>query len=417
MPRPRRLLLALIASATLAGVARADGPDQENEGFVARWRREGAIERRMVMAELRGELRLYKRPAPPSWSERAYKKGRLEVVEGVPVLRLEGTPEEMAEQHAHLVGLEAHALSESYLPAFVGGRRELERARARARELFWPHLTDSERSEIRVFARETGIDERDVLLSQSFTDLYRTWACSTLAAVGSGSAEGPLLARNLDFVSMGFLHEYSCVVVARPQGKKAYVSVSWPGVLGVLSAQNDSVALSVMVVHDGHGCEPGVPFELAFRRAIEQASTSAEVQKLLEGTTRTCANNLMVVDKTGDARLLEIAPRQIVVRPADAHGHVAATNHFRSDELRERRASLTYLSSRERLAAVERVCAREERTTIGGAIEALRAAAPRMNVQSMIFQPGKGELWVSLGKPPAADHPFVRLGPESLLAR
>ena len=44
--------------------------------------------------------------------------------------------------------------------------------------------------------------------------------------------------------------DYALVVVAKPTGKKAYVSVSFPGILGVLSAQNDSVALSVMVVSD-----------------------------------------------------------------------------------------------------------------------------------------------------------------------
>src|SRR5206468_7929146 len=112
---------------------------------------------------------------------------------------------------------------------------------------------------------------------------------------------------------------YSCGIVARPEGKQAFVSVAWPGILGALSAQNDSVALSVMVVHDEHGCGPGVPFALAFRRAIEQASTAAEVEKVLEGTRRTVTNNLMVVDSQEGARLLEITPGGIVARLPDAH--------------------------------------------------------------------------------------------------
>src|SRR5581483_714854 len=286
------------------------------------------------------------------------------------------------------------------------------RARARARELFWPHLSDSEKAEIQVFARESGIDERDVLLSQCFPDLYRAWGCSTLAAVGSGSAAGPLLARNLDFVSMGFIQDYSVVVVAKPAGKKPYVSVAWPGILGVLSAQSDSVALSVMVVHDEHGCEPGVPFELAFRRAIESASSTEEVEASLRATRLTVANNLMVVDAKGAARCLELSPPgTIVARRPDARGLLASTNHFCSAELKESRASLTYLSSRRRLEAVERTCASGEPVSIETAIAALRASAPaRINVQSMIFEPASGELRVALGKPPAAERPFVRLG-------
>jgi hypothetical protein len=414
MLRPRLVILALLATSALASRAQAQPSMSELQRIYQRWRKESAIERKMVMAEVRGELGILDRPAAPDWTERSYKKGRLEVVHGVPILRLEGTPEEMAEQQAHLAGNEARALVAHYLPAFLG-KKELERAREKARSLFWAQLTDSEQSEIRVFARESGLPEDDVLLAQTFPDLYRTWGCSTLGAVGEGSAEGPLLARNLDFIGMGFLQEFSCVVVARPEGKKAYVSVTWPGVLGVLSAQNDALALSVMVVHDEHGCRPGVPFELLFRRAIEQASTAEEVQAILAKNDRTVTNNLMVVDKGGDARLLEIGLDAIVARKPDASGHVAATNHFISPELRERRASLTYLSSVERLNAVERVCAKHEKVTIESAIEALRASAPRINVQSMIFEPAKGELWVAFGKPPAANKTFVRLEREALL--
>lgn len=418
MLRLRLLALALVSlagSALLAAPARAQSLADARH-FVERWRKEATIERKMVLAEVRGELGLYRKPAPPDWSTRSYKKGRLELVHGVPVLRLEGTREEMAEQQAHLVGSEVRALVESYLQAFVGGNRELVRARQRARELFWPHLDDSERAEIATFARESGIREDDVLLAQCFPDLYRAWGCSTLAAVGQGSAEGPLLARNLDFVTMGFIHDYSCVVVARPAGKKPYVSITWPGILGVLSAQNDAVALSVMVVHDEHGCEPGVPFAFAFRRAIEQASTAEEVEKLLANTARTVTNNLMVVDKSERARVLEITPRGIVTRLPDSRGWLASTNHFCSDELKETRATLGYLSSRERLDAVERTCARHSKVTIEAAIDALRASAPPLvNVQSMIFLPAKGELRVALGRPPAAQKTFVRLEREVLL--
>lgn len=417
MLRLRLVALALLASVALAASARAQGSLDDARHIYERWKKEAAIERKMVLAEVRGELHLYERPAPPDWSERSWKKGRLEVRSGVPILRLEGTPEEMAEQHARLLGKEARALTNSYLPAFLGGRKELDRARKRARELFWPHLTDSEKAEVQVFARESGIDERDVLLAQSFPDLYRAWGCSTLAAVGSGTAAGPLLARNLDFVSMGFIQDYSLVVVAKPTGKKAYVSVAWPGILGVLSAQNDSVALSVMVVHDERGCAAGVPFELAFRRAIETASSSADVQRTLEALPLTVANNLTVVDKEGDARVLEITAKgKIVARHPDRKGHLASTNHFNSSELREARTSLTYLSSLRRLEAVERVCAKEDRIGIDAAITALRASAPaRINVQSMIFEPREGTLRVALGKPPAADRPFVKLDRATLL--
>src|SRR4051812_38404372 len=106
-----RLRLLPLIFLGLCGIARADG-------FFERLRKESAIERKMVLAEVRGELHLVKRPPPPDWRPRSWKKSSLEVQDGVPILRLEGTPEEMAEQHAHLLGEKARTLSESYLPAF-----------------------------------------------------------------------------------------------------------------------------------------------------------------------------------------------------------------------------------------------------------------------------------------------------------
>jgi hypothetical protein len=413
MIRLRTLLPAgLLASvAFLTGSVEAQTFDAR--GFYERWKKESAIERKLIVAEVRGELGLVKRPLPPDWTPRKWGKGELEVKDGVPVLRVEGTPAEMGEQQGHLVGREARALSDSYLPAFLGGRNELERGRVRARELFWPHLSDDEKAEIGAFAKASGIDERDVLLAQGFADLYRAWGCSTLAAVGDAAPYPgqPLLARNLDFVTMGFLQDYSYVVVARPANKTPFVSLGFPGVLGVISGENArGVALAVMVVHDEHGCVAGVPFTFAFRRALETADTTEDAIATLERLPRTVANNLMVVDRHETARLLEITPAGIVARSPDARGLLSSTNHFQSKELREPRMTLTYLSSKQRLGAVEKTCRDESRITVPVAIAALRAAAPaRINVQGMIFEPATRSIHVAFGKPPAVTRPFVKL--------
>lgn len=426
MSRPVRVPFAVALLAALAlAAAPVRGDDDSTEHsrndlstFVERWRKEAAIERHMALAEVRGILGLYEAPAKPDWSARTSGKGRLEVLRGVPVLRLEGTPEEMGEQAGHLVGHEARALMDSYLPAFVGGRRELEKARGRARRLFLPHLTDAERRELEAFARASGLSSDDVLLAQGFADLYRLWSCTAIGAVGKStaqSADGPLLARNLDFVDMGFLHRYSYVVVARPEGKEPYVSVSWPGLIGVLSGMNRSVSLAVLVVHDEHDCHEGVPFQLAFRRALETATSEADVEATLRALPITVTNNLAVVDAKGGAAVLELSPSGVVARGPDARGRLLATNHFLSDERRETRASLTYLSSRRRLAAAEKVCEAADVVTVDVAVEGLRAAEMPITVQSMVFLPRSGELRLALGKPPAAKRDFVRLERRELL--
>jgi hypothetical protein len=423
----RRLIvsnaLALLSAFAIAPLVHADdeGPSQlasnDPVSVLERWRKEAGMERHLALATLRGTLGLYERPAAPDWTPRTAGKGRLEVVHGVPVLRLEGTPEEMGEQAGKLVGREARALAECYLPAFIGSRKELEDARARAHRLFEPNMTESEKREIAAFARASGISPDDMLLAQGFTDLYRAWGCTTIGAVGESSDE-PLLGRNLDFLDMGFVHRYSYVVVAKPEGKEPYVSVSWPGLVGVLSGMNRAgVSLAVMVVHDEHRCEPGVPFQLAFRRALEESKSTDDVTRKLRATKLTVTNNLMVVDKNGSADVLELAPDGVVARGPDARGRILSTNHFLSPERKESRVSLTYLSSRRRLAAAEKVCDAAPKITVPVAIEGLRASAGTagLNVQSMVFQPRSGSLWVALAKPPAAKSDFVKLERADLL--
>ena len=413
---PCLIVLSALATSAHAGDAAPDTRSRNDPAsFFDRMKKESAIERRMIWTQVKGMLGLYQHPLAPDWSPRAAGKGRLEIVRGVPVLHLEGTPEEMGEQAGKLVGREARALATSYLPAFVGGPAELDKARERARKMFAPHLLDSENLELSAFAKASFLSEDDMLLAQSFTDLYRLWSCTTIGAVGEASDE-PLLGRNLDFVDMGFLNRYSYVVVAKPTEGEPYVSVSWPGLIGVLSGMNRSgVSLAVMVVHDEHTCTPGVPFQLAFRRALSTSKTTAEVEANLRATTLTVTNNLMVVDAQGSARLLELSPSGIATRGPE-HGRLYATNHFLTEERREPRLSLTYLSSRRRLAAAEKKCNAADKITVPVAIDGLRASAAGFtNVQSMVFLPRSGELYVGLQKPPAASHELVKLSKSELL--
>jgi hypothetical protein len=398
-------LAALSVLALLAAPAAADeGPV---EAFVQRVRAESAIESRMVAGYVRGVLG--PQPAPPDWTPRTHGKGRLERGPGgVPVLHLEGTPDEIGEQHGALLKTEIRALLRSYVTSFVG-KRELPAAKAQAARLFAAHLTDDERREVAALARAADLPEEDVLFGQWFTDVYRAFACSTLAGP---SAEGELLARNLDFPSMGYLGRYSIVSVVKPTGKKAFVSVGWPGLIGVLSGESHDVALSVMVVHNAEGARAGVPFQLAFRRVLEQAGSAAEAEAQLRATALTVTNNLMVVDRGGDARVLELHPDGIVARHPDANGRLVSTNHFVSPERRQARLSFEFISSLRRYRQVEDACpAGEGPLTIATARRALEAASVDIvTLQSMVFLPAAGALEVSLpGRPPSTKGTWVRI--------
>jgi hypothetical protein len=82
---------------------------------------EMGIERRMVAAELRGRLGLNGRPENPDWSPRSCGNGRLENGPGgIPIVHLEGTPEERGEQRGRLLGAESRTLVRVYVASFLG---------------------------------------------------------------------------------------------------------------------------------------------------------------------------------------------------------------------------------------------------------------------------------------------------------
>ncbi len=155
-------------------------------------------------------------------------------------------------------------------------------------------------------------------VSNTFFDLKNTFECSALMVEASRSATGGVLfGRNLDYPSMGYIHEHTLVTVYRPTGKHAFVSVGFPGLVGVLSGMNDAgLCLAVLEVYDAKDGEPrfdgqGVPYALCHRRLLEECTTIAEAKKLLESMPRTSLLNLAVADRTGTA-VFEVTPKQVV---------------------------------------------------------------------------------------------------------
>src|SRR6185312_9730081 len=112
----------------------------------------------------------------------------------------------------------------------------------------------------------------------TFFDLKKSFACSAVLIDKDKSATGgPLLGRNLDYPSLGYIHRYSLVTVYRPKGKLAFAAVTFPGLVGVLSGMNEAgLCLGVLEVFDIKPGEPyfdaaGTPYALCLRRVLEKA--------------------------------------------------------------------------------------------------------------------------------------------------
>jgi Acyl-coenzyme A:6-aminopenicillanic acid acyl-transferase len=160
-----------------------------------------------------------------------------------------------------------------------------------------------------------------------------------------------------------------------------------------------------------------VPFQLAFRLALEQATSTDEVEQLLRATPLTVTNNLMVVDQEGVARVLELTPDGITTRSPDERGRLACTNHFLTRENRELRVSLTYLSSARRYSTAHKALRGRGPFTLEDARRTLdEVSVSILTQQSMIFLPAQDAMEVAFReRPPATRGEWVRIDVGALL--
>lgn len=342
-----------------------------------------------------------------------YREGRsgkaeLKYVNDLPVLVVDGTPEEVGQQTGELL---KPALTRmlSFSKEFLKGLGYEKR---------WPMLVEVSKGmskqfppdhlkEIDALVKEAGVDRELVLVGCSFPDISKAGGCSTLIVEADRSASGkPLFGRNLDYPTLGKLQEFSLITVYRPTGKHAFVSVGFPGIIGVFSGMNDAglsrATLESYVAKDGAPkLNPkGVAYTLLYRRILEECTTLDEAEKLLRSTERTTMNNLAICDRNGGA-VFEFTPKTVAVRRAEK-GICPCTNHFRTEEL-----------------AKDTKCRRYDALSKAWDIDKLdRAAVAKLlhaanqgefTLQTMIFEPADRKLHLALGKCPTSALPMKEL--------
>jgi predicted choloylglycine hydrolase len=338
--------------------------------------------------------------------------GQLVIHEGVPILHLRGTPDEMGIQEGRLVGRVFRELRRTYLADFLGEEYESYRSVAQPFTTLMPptHL-----EELQAFARGAREPLTEVVLGNTFLDLSRAARCSVLIAHGEAAKDGALLfARNLDFPDLGVAHKASFVKVYHPAVGRAFLSIGWPGMIGVTSGMNDAgLCIATLISLSEAGVESGEPYTMMNRRILEQCTTPEQAVKLVEATTRTCANSLVVAGPDGVPLVIEYTPAKVAVRRSD-RGVLVATNMFRCKEHVPQPTQLC-----ERFVRVERLAAASHgKLDLGELQTILRAVgqhSPRLTtLQSMVFEPAARRLHVAIDSVPACDGQFVTLDASQL---
>ena len=156
----------------------------------------------------------------------------------IPIHVVSGGPEEMAAAYAKAMGPTAKTLMPQYLRKFLPpAAYELGLS---ASKLFEKFIPAEHWAELVAMAKAAGMSQDEALLGNVFVDLMPTTMCSTIALSETASEDHvPRMGRNLDFPGMGVAEDQSVVVVYKPKGRNAFASVTWPGLIGVLSGMNE----------------------------------------------------------------------------------------------------------------------------------------------------------------------------------
>jgi predicted choloylglycine hydrolase len=355
-------------------------------------------------------------PAPYRYPEAKHGKGLLNYVNGLPVLTLAGTPEEIGEQEA-ILSLKPAAKLLGYPRALL---------KAHGVDFAWPlirktglgmykHFPAEYQKELEAAAKAAEIDKETMIVGNTLFDIKKFIACSTLIVEPEQSAtQQPLFGRNLDFPTLGYLQDYTLVSIYRPEGKHAFASIGFPGMLGSLSGMNDAgLAVAVLEVYasadDSPRLDPkGVPYALCFRKVLEDCTTVDEAEKVLKEMKRTTLVNLAVCDRKGGA-VLEITPNHVQRRDGEK-GICACTNHFRTKGLR------TSLEC-DRYETLEKS---QEMKKLGLEDIAKKLHAVNqgdLTLQTMIFEPAALKLHLAYGKCPSSALPMKELDLAPLLKK
>lgn len=331
----------------------------------------------------------------------------------VPVMHLHGGPEERGHAHGTLLAGQLQVLRSLYLDRVFPTAAERAAAVRLGRRML-EHAPSGTAAEIEALGRASGVGSDDAALMQSFLDVMRGVACSTLAVQSLGSRDGtPMLGRNLDFPGFGIAHRYNLlqVVHADRPGRRSWAAFTWPGLMGPLTGMNeDGLTLATMQVLTPAPRFDGMPYLLLYREVLSQARTVPEAETMLRSARVASTNNLMLMDAEGRAAVVELDPEGVQVRrPRD--GGLFSTNHFRAGGHKMGVTCRRYEGLQRRW---DKHCGRFTPARMRKALHAVNQGF--MTLQSMVLFPSQRRAEFAFGAPPTTAQPYVSVDIGSLFA-
>ena len=184
--------------------------------------------------------------------------------------------------------------------------------------------------ELRAFADRAGVGWRTVMVANVTYDLaLMMMGCSTVALP---TAEGPIVARNMDWWPEAVLAQTSYLFRYHREGDLTFANAGWPGAIGVvtgLSGRGFAVVLNAVSCPEG--CDwTGYPTLLHIRRVLEDADGFDTALTMLKDQHLAAPCLLTLIGAENPQRVvIERTPKRHALRWAKPDRPLYTTNDYR----------------------------------------------------------------------------------------
>jgi isopenicillin-N N-acyltransferase-like protein len=316
--------------------------------------------------------------------------------DGLPIIRLKGSPFEMGYASGKLFEKEMHTLENEFLDmihSYVPQAWKIKILRGyimyRNRKLS-NYVSLEDRQQIlgvvlgckdihpelgNFYDRMLNYHAaHDVSYMMIDNPLISKAGCTAFGAWGSATENGHLITgRNFDWEAAEVFSRDRVVIMCEPDGGIPFISVAWASMAGVVSGMNRAgVSITINGAPSSLPGETATPVAMVVRDVLQKAHNLTNALDIIR-TTRVFVSTLWLIGSKADGKfvVVEKTPDTMNVREAEGDSIVSA-NHFQTGKLKDDKRNLRYL---EEATSTPRYARMSELVqTNRGAINAARAA-------------------------------------------
>jgi len=256
---------------------------------------------------------------------------------GIPVTTVKGDSYDMGVSLGNNLRPYIKSIIKDYLYKIFPDPKDRDKAYEKAKALE-KYIPSDYRIEMDAISQNAKVTYEDILLLNTFIDFTKDELLSCSFSIGKGmSNEGYVyVGHNTEIKHHDILQEYTRLVVYKPSGKKKFVSITFPGFIGVLSGMNeDGLCLNIQKIKNDNYNLKNVPSSILTRMILERQVDVPFVSNYVSDKYVAASINLAIAGKSDNDQyeliVAELSGNKAKILHPDKEGRLITTNIYNSE--------------------------------------------------------------------------------------